>query len=105
MDGVTTLIANLKQANPFLDDRWAKRLVRAYGTEARDVIANAKSVPDLGEDFGATLTEAEVIWLMKHEFARRGEDIVWRRNKLGLVMTNDQVAHLDRWMIARSNAV
>jgi glycerol-3-phosphate dehydrogenase len=105
VDGVATLISNLKQANPFLDDRWAKRLVRAYGTEAQEVIANAKSAPDLGENFGATLTEAEVIWLMEHEFARRGEDIVWRRNKLGLVMTEDQVAHLDRWMIARSNSV
>jgi glycerol-3-phosphate dehydrogenase len=65
-DGVATLIAELQQSHPFLDDRWAKRLVRACSSEARDVIAHANSVVDLGQDFGATLTEAEVIWLMDH---------------------------------------
>ncbi|WP_083903199.1 glycerol-3-phosphate dehydrogenase [Octadecabacter antarcticus] len=104
VDGVATLIADLKQANPLLDDPWAKRLVRAYGTDAKNVTTNAKSAADLGQDFGASLTEAEVTWLMDHEYARRGEDVVWRRNKLGLRMTDDQIANLDGWMVARSNA-
>ncbi len=32
----------------------------------------ADSAADLGRDFGATLTEAEVRWLMTHEYARDG---------------------------------
>ncbi|MGJ8625115.1 MAG: glycerol-3-phosphate dehydrogenase, partial [Yoonia sp.] len=84
VDGVDTLIADLKRSYSFLDDRWAKRLVRAYGTEAQMIIGSAKTAADLGQDFGATLTEAEVIWLMDKEFACRAEDVVWRRNKLGL---------------------
>ena len=55
--------------------------------------------PDaLGQDFGATLTEAEVRWLMAHEFAGSAADVVWRRSKLGLRMTANQIETLDRFM-------
>jgi glycerol-3-phosphate dehydrogenase len=84
VDGVEPLIADLRQTYPFLDDRWARRLIRAYGTEARDVLGNAKTAEELGQDFGATLTAAEVDWLMDREFARTAEDVLWRRSKLGL---------------------
>ena len=97
---VDRLIAGLKTAHPFLDDFWATRLVRAYGSEAKDVLAGAKDANALGRDFGATLTEAEVRWLMDKEFARRADDVVWRRSKLGLRMSAEQIAELDTWMQA-----
>ncbi|MEM9902406.1 MAG: glycerol-3-phosphate dehydrogenase [Pseudomonadota bacterium] len=99
--GVAKLIADLKAAHPFLSEAWAKRLVRAYGTEASTILAGARSAADLGEDFGATLTAAEVTWLMRHEFARRAEDVVWRRSKLGLRLSADRIARLDAWMAER----
>ena len=46
------------------------------------------------------MTEAEVRWLMTREFARGAADVVWRRTKLGLRMTADQIAKLDAFMIA-----
>ena len=49
----------------------------------------------LGHDLGATLTEAEVRWLMTHEYARHAADVVWRRSKLGLRMTADEVEELE----------
>ena len=104
VDGVAALIEGLIEDYGFLDARWAKRLVRAYGTDARAILGDAKSADDLGADFGATLTEAEVIWLMDREYARRAEDVVWRRNKLGLRMTEQQIAMLDAWMMARRDA-
>ncbi len=64
----------------------------------------AKTLADLGEDFGATLTATEVTWLMNKEYARTAEDVVWRRNKLGLRLSEDEVARLDRWMGARRRA-
>ncbi|MGR3496467.1 glycerol-3-phosphate dehydrogenase C-terminal domain-containing protein, partial [Citreimonas sp.] len=67
--------------------------------EAADVLDGATTAEALGRDFGATLTEAEVAWLMRHEYARRAEDVVWRRNKLGLRMTQDQIDALDEWMM------
>ncbi|WP_297342076.1 FAD-dependent oxidoreductase, partial [Pseudophaeobacter sp.] len=98
VDGVNDLVNRLRAQVPFLTEFWARRLVRAYGTEAFDVIADARDAADLGRDFGATLTEREVCWLMRHEYARSAEDVVWRRSKLGLRMTADQIAALDGWM-------
>jgi glycerol-3-phosphate dehydrogenase len=97
-DGVAALRGALMAAHPFLTEPWAARLIRAYGTEAIQVMAGARQAADLGRDFGATLTEAEVRWLMEREWARRAEDVVWRRSKLGLRMTAAQIAELDAFM-------
>jgi glycerol-3-phosphate dehydrogenase len=101
VDGVEDEIAALLARAPFLGRAWARRLVRAYGTEAREIVGGAKNAADLGEDFGATLSEAEVRWQMKHEFARTAEDVLWRRSKLGLRMNADQIARLQAWMAAQ----
>lgn len=92
------LVAETAQAYPFLSDRWARRLVRAYGTEAREILGTAESAADLGEEFGATLTEAEVRWLISREFARTADDVLWRRSKLGLRLSEDEATHLNEWM-------
>ncbi|ESW61715.1 MAG: glycerol-3-phosphate dehydrogenase [Rhodobacter sp. CACIA14H1] len=97
-DGVPALTAALKSRFPFLTDYWAARLIRAYGTEAETILGTAQTAADLGRDFGATLTEAEVRWLMQHEFARAAADVVWRRTKLGLRLSKEQIAALDAWM-------
>jgi glycerol-3-phosphate dehydrogenase len=97
-DGVPALTASLKARFGFLTDYWAARLIRAYGAEAAAVLGDARKPADLGRDFGATLTEAEVRWLMAHEFACTAADVVWRRTKLGLRMTQDQMAALDVFM-------
>ena len=80
----------------------AARLIRAYGTEAFAVLGDARSPEDLGRDFGATLTEAELRWLMQNEWARRAADVVWRRSKLGLRLSAEQIAAIDDWMRART---
>lgn len=97
-DGVPDLIAALRKNYPFLTASWAKRLIRAYGTEAAKVLGDALSPDDLGRDFGATLTAREVDWMMTREYARSAEDVVWRRNKLGLRMDAAQITALDTWM-------
>ncbi|MBU2360778.1 MAG: glycerol-3-phosphate dehydrogenase [Alphaproteobacteria bacterium] len=96
---VDRLIADLMRDYPFLTDRWARRLIRAYGTDAALILGEAKAAADLGQDFGATLTAAEVDWLMTHEFARTAEDVLWRRSKLGLHGADG--AALDTYMTAR----
>lgn len=102
VDGVDRLIADLRRRYGFLDAKWAQRLIRAYGTEAAVLLGKATSKRDLGRDFGATLTESEVAWLMQHEFARTAADVVWRRSKLGLYMTPDQIGDLDTWMVGNA---
>nr|WP_273522101.1 glycerol-3-phosphate dehydrogenase [Rhodosalinus sediminis] len=95
VDGVEALISDLAAAYPALAPEEARRLVRAYGTEARRLM-DAAGGP--GRSFGAGLTEAELGWLMRHEYARTAEDVVWRRTKLGLRLTAAEVAEIDAWM-------
>ncbi|CUH85901.1 glycerol-3-phosphate dehydrogenase [Thalassovita mediterranea] len=92
------LVDDLQRTHPFLSPTWALRLIKAYGTEAPTILGEARSAADLGQDFGATLTEAEVLWLMQREFAQTAEDVLWRRSKLGLRLTAEQVTVLDAWM-------
>ena len=101
VDGVDRLIADLLGRYPFLTQGWATRLIRAYGTEARLILGDATSAADLGQDFGATLTETELRWLMAHEYARTAQDVVWRRSKLGLRLGADQIATVDSFMAAQ----
>jgi glycerol-3-phosphate dehydrogenase len=70
----------------FLSEDQARRLVGAYGLNARAVLGDAKEKSDLGPAFGPELTGAEVRYLMTKEWARFPDDILWRRSKLGLTM-------------------
>ena len=98
VDGVEALVARLRGAYPFLSEPWARRLVRAYGTEAWEMLGEARTEADLGRGFGATLTEREVRWLMTREFARTADDVLWRRTKLGLRLSAEEAAALDAYM-------
>lgn len=98
VDGVPALLAKLKADYPFLGPFWALRMIRAYGLEAWDILGSAKSPADLGRDFGASLTEAEALWLVSREYARTAEDILWRRSRLGLRLTEAQAEGLRLWL-------
>ena len=95
---VTTLMADLRQQYPFLDAAWARRLLRAYGTDALDILGEAESAEQLGEHFGATITAAELDWVMANEWVATGEDFLWRRSKLGLVVTDSKAAAIDDYV-------
>ena len=101
VDGVADLIAALKAEFGFLDDFWAKRLIRAYGTQAREVLKGAKTADDLGQNFGASLTEQELRWLMANEFVQTAEDVIWRRSKLGLRLDKAEISSLENWFKAQ----
>ncbi|WP_428032412.1 glycerol-3-phosphate dehydrogenase [Ancylobacter sp.] len=92
------VVAQLLRAHPWLEERLARRLVVAYGTRAMRILDGARSAHDLGRVFGADLTEAEVRYLMREEWARTAEDVLWRRSKLGLRFTPEQTSALDAFM-------
>ena len=62
------------------------------------MLSGARGPADLGRDFGAWLSEREARWLMTQDFARTAEDVVWRRSKLGLRMTEAQIAALQAFL-------
>jgi glycerol-3-phosphate dehydrogenase len=84
VEGVAALASALARDYSFLTTADALRLVRAYGTEARSWLGSARVRQDLGRDYGAGLSEAEVGWMREREWAMSADDILWRRSKLGL---------------------
>ena len=101
VEGVTELGAKLAQDYPFLTPYAVRRLIRAYGTEAWDVLGDATTPSDLGEDFGATITARELDWTIQNEWVRSGEDYLWRRTKLGLRLDADARGAVNRYIEAR----
>jgi len=79
-------VVAVRERWPFLTEAQAQRLVGAYGRRVADILGEAKKRDDLGCAFGPELTEAELRYLMKKEWARFPDDVLWRRSKLGLTM-------------------
>ncbi len=92
IDGFEAQVVAAVARYPFLPEPMLRRLVRAYGTRIAALLGGAAATADLGRDFGATLTEAELRYLARHEWARTAEDVVWRRSKLGLRLSPTQIA-------------
>jgi glycerol-3-phosphate dehydrogenase len=89
-DDLTGMVLSVRAQWPFLSEATARRMVQAYGTRVNAILGGARAMSDLGQNFGADLTAAEVQYLIAHEWARSANDILWRRSKLGLHMSKMQ---------------
>jgi glycerol-3-phosphate dehydrogenase len=101
VDGFESLVAILKAEAPSIAEKTIRRLARNYGTLTRRILGSDRR---LGRVFGADLGEKEVDYLIGEEWARSPEDILWRRSKLGLKFSADEVAALASHMNARNTA-
>jgi len=95
VDGFEALLHAAAARYPFVARVTLRRLLRAYGTRADDFLRGATCVSDLGRGFGADLTEAELRYLVRAEWARTADDVVWRRSKLGLRLSAEEIAAID----------
>jgi glycerol-3-phosphate dehydrogenase len=75
-------------------------MFRAYGTDIEKVLDGARSASDLGKPFG-WLSEREVDWLAANEWALTADDILWRRSKLGLHLSQEEQDALRRHLAPR----
>jgi glycerol-3-phosphate dehydrogenase len=62
------------------------QVFRRHGVRAAQVLGDG----ELGEHYGAGLTERELRYFVEHEWARTAEDVLWRRTKAGLDMSEAQ---------------
>ncbi len=97
-DQIDEVRSDLARRFLFLTDSTCERLIRAYGMAAVELLGDARSVADMGRVFGADLTEREIDWQIRTEWARCAEDVLWRRSKLGLRFTAAETAALDAWL-------
>lgn len=93
-------LGELSQAYPQMPGPLLRRLARAYGTRAARILGDAKTVADLGRDFGGGLHASEIAYLVENEWARSAEDILFRRSKLGLHVSPGVAEAIDAWLAA-----
>jgi glycerol-3-phosphate dehydrogenase len=100
VDGFDALVAETRARFPFLAEHTLLRLVRTYGTRVATVLGSAKSMEDLGRELGGDLTEAELRYLADVEWATDAADVAWRRTKLGLRLSPEEIAAIDQYLRA-----
>ncbi|MGX4641265.1 glycerol-3-phosphate dehydrogenase [Massilia sp. SYSU DXS3249] len=83
---------------PWLPPRLLERWARAYGTRIDTLLARRRSLDELGPEVLPGLHQAEIDYLVRHEWARSADDILWRRTKLGLHLAPGSAAVLDAWL-------
>ncbi|MEQ8952979.1 MAG: glycerol-3-phosphate dehydrogenase [Gammaproteobacteria bacterium] len=79
---------------PDLITRWQHN----YGTLVFKMLGDARSMPDLGVNFGQGLYKREVDYLQRHEWAHTADDILWRRTKLGYRFSKKEAHSLSNYM-------
>jgi Glycerol-3-phosphate dehydrogenase len=97
-DGYGAEVLRLAADYPFLSEEMSRRYVRLYGTKARKLLGEARSLADLGRRFGDDLYQAEVDYLVAEEWAMDASDILWRRTKRGLRLSTEEAAALQTYL-------
>ena len=88
------LTSELTRQYAWLPEFVIARYVRQYGVLCNHFLLNKNSVLDMGTDFGNGLYQAEVDYLCDYEWACCVEDILWRRTKQGLSLSDAEVSRL-----------
>jgi len=83
-------LAEFRGLNEWLPQNLALHYARLYGTLSQRVLNGARSMTDLGQNFGGMCYAAEIDYLRRSEWAETAEDILFRRTKCGLHMSQAQ---------------
>ena len=96
--------AELAARWPWLPAPLLRRYSKAYGTRVEALVGAARCLEDLGRPLAEGLYEAEADYLVRQEWARSAEDILWRRTKLGLHLPAGSKEALAAWFADRSDS-
>ncbi len=94
-------VEDLQQQYAWLPAPLVARYARAYGTRIHTLLAGRRTPAQMGDEIAPGLFAAEVEYLIEHEWAVSGADILWRRSKLGLHLVADAERRVDEWIAER----
>ncbi|MGB8337272.1 MAG: glycerol-3-phosphate dehydrogenase [Burkholderiales bacterium] len=94
-------VEELARRYPWLASTFRLRYARAYGSRIALLIGNATSLAGLGEQIAPQFYAAEANYLQRHEWATTAEDMLWRRSKLGLHMSEAERGKVATWCAAK----
>ncbi len=92
----------LQADHPALPRGVLQSIAQRHGDATPVVLGATKTVADLGARFGADLYAREVDYFMAHEWARRADDVFWRRTKAGLHSNSLEKQALATYMANRT---
>ncbi|MFK8034741.1 MAG: glycerol-3-phosphate dehydrogenase [Hyphomicrobiales bacterium] len=85
----------------FLPAALVTHYARLYGTRLFKLLKDAQQTDELGEQFGPNFYEIEARYLIDHEWAKSAEDILKRRTKHGLHMSDVEISRFEQWFRER----
>jgi D-erythritol 1-phosphate dehydrogenase len=94
-------LGQLRSRRAWLPEDVSLSYARRYGTRAGKLLDGVRSLGDLGRHFGATLYEREARFLIADEWAEEADDILERRTKHGLHLTDAERTAFAAWVQAR----
>ncbi len=91
-------LADLMRRHDFLPPPLAHHYARLYGTRAGSLLNGATSIEFLGQHFGGLFYEREARFLIDTEWARTPDDILRRRTKHGLHLSEAEQQDFATWI-------
>ncbi len=96
--GLAAWLDEMERSHHALPAALVRGIAKRHGTRAKRVLADAKTVVGLGEIFANDLAAAEIDYVVREEWARCADDVLWRRTKAGLGMPDDERARVDAYV-------
>jgi glycerol-3-phosphate dehydrogenase len=91
-------VRRLRRDHAWLPEAVANHYARLYGTRANSLIDDARSISGLGRHFGGILYESEIAYLRSNEWAKTTDDVLGRRTKHGLHLSEEERDSVGRYM-------
>ncbi|WP_117235234.1 glycerol-3-phosphate dehydrogenase [Vibrio maerlii] len=99
------LANSITQQYPWITNKLAHRYVRQFGTHTFAMLANVKDSSDMGHEFAEDVYQVEVDYMIEHELVKTGEDLMWRRTKLGLYLNHEQQQSVTQYISDKQRVV
>lgn len=92
-----SFIDTLRDAYPWMPRDLVQHYGRRYGARTKDVVGGAQALDGLGRHFGGHLYDAEARYLVTKEWAMTADDVLYRRTKHYLHLTEAEIADFRTW--------
>lgn len=82
----------------WLDKEILNRYLYSYGTRTEDFLSKCVSIESMGKQYGTSLYQVELDYLITEEWAKTSEDVLERRTKLGYTMDSSSKKELENYL-------
>ena len=86
---------------PWISEKLAFRYVRQFGSNSYTMLANISSEDAMGTCFADGVYQCEIDYMIEHELVKTGEDLLWRRSKLGLYLNQEQQQAVSEYVASK----